>query len=156
VNNSDFYPNKDNATSATWPDLLSATGDYPYYPDLSVPQSTHLDLVSDPGYPSTTGSYVPDFNVADDAAFSLAPTTEMGAFTNLLTQLDFTIQVSDQCVGTPTSTYLAVPQNVLDPWLMPTPCMILSRICYDPSYSPMRTQSFLRREFRGRPAAAGW
>jgi hypothetical protein len=85
MNNSDFYSNKCDVASATWPDPL-------------VPQGTHLDLVSDPGYPSTTGSYVPDFNAAGDAAFSLAPTTEMGAFANLSTQFDITNQVSNQCV----------------------------------------------------------
>jgi hypothetical protein len=156
MNSSESYSNKDDLALATPPDPVWAIGDYPYHPYPSVPQSTHLDLVSDPGYPSTTGSYVPDFNAAGDAAFSLTPTTKMEAFVNLPTQLDFTNQVSNQCVGTSTLTYRAVPQNVLDPWSMPAPCMFLSRICYDPSYSPMWIQSFLRRESRGRPAAAGW
>ena len=86
MNNSDSYSNKDGVSSVTWPISLGATGDYPY-PYLSVPQSTHPGLVSAPGS-STATSYVPDFNVADDEAFSFAPTTEMGAFANLLAQLD--------------------------------------------------------------------
>ncbi|KAF8504851.1 hypothetical protein F5888DRAFT_1659093 [Russula emetica] len=99
-----------------------AMGDYPYYPYPPVPQSTYPDLVSASGYPSTAGTYLPDylpnFNAADDAAFSLAPTTEMRAFANLPTQGDFT------------------NQNVLDPWSMPDLCMFFSCICHYPSYSP--------------------
>ena len=86
MNNSDSYPNKDGVSPATWPIPLGATGDYTY-PYLSVPQSTHPGLVSVPGS-STATSYVPDFNTADDAAFSFAPTTEMGGVANLLAQLD--------------------------------------------------------------------
>jgi len=59
-----------------------------------------------------------NFNAADDAAFSLAPTTETGAFANPPTQVDFTNQVGSQCVGMSTRTYPAVPQNTLDPWSM--------------------------------------
>ena len=151
MNYSEPYTNKDDLTSETWPGSL---WDYQYCPQPSVPQSTHPDLVSGPEY-HTSGSY-PDFNTADDAAFSLAPMTEMGAFANLPTQLDVTNKVSNQCIGTSTSTYPAVPQKTLGPWSMPATCMFHSRIHYDPSYSPMRIQSFLRREFRGRPAAAGW
>jgi hypothetical protein len=40
--------------------------------------------------------YLPEFNAADDAAFKPPPTTEMGAFTNLPTQLDHTDQVSER------------------------------------------------------------
>jgi hypothetical protein len=40
--------------------------------------------------------YLPEFNAADDASFEPPPTTEMGAFTNLPTQLDHTDQVSEQ------------------------------------------------------------
>jgi hypothetical protein len=80
-------------------------------------------------------SKVPDFNTADDAPLSLAPATEMGALANLPTQADFTSQVSSQYVGKSTWAYPAVPQNVLDPWTMPGPCMFLSCICHDPSYS---------------------
>ena len=129
MNNSDSHSNKDGVVSATWPDSLCAMGDYPcYYPYGSVPQSTYPDLVSAPGYP--------DINAANDAAFSLAPATEMGALANLPTQADFTSQVSSQYVGKSTWAYPAVPQNVLDPWTMQGPCMFLSCICHDPSYSP--------------------
>jgi hypothetical protein len=72
-------------------------------------------------------SKVPDFN---------APTTEMGALANLPTKADFTNPVSGQYIGTSTWTYPTVPQNVLDPWSMPGPCMFLSCICHFPSYSP--------------------
>jgi hypothetical protein len=150
MSNSTSYSNKDDLASATWPGPLWAMGDHPYYPYPSVPQSTN------PDYPSIAGSYVPGFNAADDAALSLVPTTEMGVYASPPTELDFTNLVSNQCVGTSTLAYPAVPQYALDPWLMPTPCMFLSRICYNPSYSPMRIQSFLRRESRGQPATAGW
>ena len=79
---------------------------------------------------------VPDFNAADDAAVSLAPTTGMDAFGNLPTQVDFTYhQVSSQCVGMSIWTYPAVPQNILDSSSMPDPCTFLSCIYHDPSYS---------------------
>ena len=76
-------------------------GDYLYDPYLSEPQSTYPGPVSVPGYPSAAGSYVPDFNPANDAAFSLALSTEMGAFA-LPVQADLINQVSCQCVGTST------------------------------------------------------
>ena len=123
MNNSDSYSNKDDVASATWSNPLWASGGYPY---PSVPQNTHPGLVSAPGYPSTAGSYVPDFNATDDAAFSLAPTTELGAFVNPRTQADFTNQVSSQCVVTSTWTHSVRPQNVLDPWFMLALCMFLS------------------------------
>jgi hypothetical protein len=119
----DSYTNKDDVASATQPDSLWSMGDYSY---LQVPQSTYPD----------PGLYVPGFNTADDAGLLFAPTAEMGAFTNLSAGVNFTNQVSIQCTGTPTWTYPAVPQNVLDPWSMPGPCMFLSCICHDPSYSP--------------------
>ena len=133
MNHSEYYSNKDIA-SETWPNLLCAMGDYPYYP--SVPQSTHPDQLFAPGHP-TVGSYVPDFNPADYAAFSLPPTTEMGAFANLPPpQVDFTNQVSGQCVEMSTWTYPAVSQDVLNPWSMPALCMFLPCISHDPPYSP--------------------
>ena len=128
------YSNKDDVASATWPDHW-AMGDY-LYPNISVPQSTYPDPVLG-GYPSTAGSYIPNFNAADDAAFSLAPTTEMEEFANLPIQADFrdfTNQVSIRCVRTSTWTYPAVPQNV-DPWTMPGPCVFLSCICHYSLYS---------------------
>jgi hypothetical protein len=95
MNTSESHSNKDELTSAIWPSPLWAMGDasYPYSP---VPQSTHPDLVSGPGYPSTAGTYLPGFNAAEDGAPSVAPTPEMGAFADLLTQLDGTDQVSNQ------------------------------------------------------------
>ena len=75
------YSNKDEVTvaSTTQPDSLWSMGNYSHLP---VPQSTYPD----PGF------YVPGFNAADDAAFSLAPNEEMEAFTNPST--DITGQVS--------------------------------------------------------------
>ena len=113
--------NTDDVAFATWPNP-GAMGDNLYYPNLLVPQSTYPD----PGYHSR--SYVPDFNAADDAAFSPAPSTELGAFTDLPMQADFTNQVSSQCVGTSTRTYRAVPQNIFDPWSMLGPCMFFLRL----------------------------
>jgi hypothetical protein len=135
MNYSGSYSNTDDFASATWPNPW-AMGDYAHYPNLSVPQSTYPDPVSAPGYPSTAGpNHVPDFNAADDAALSLAPTAEMGAFA-LPIQADYTNQVSSQCVRTSTWTYPAAPQNIIDPWSMPGPCMFLSCICHYSSYSP--------------------
>jgi len=87
---------QDHVASAPWPDSPWATGDS----STSVPQSTHPDLMSISGYLSTVGPYdVPDLNAADYAAFTLAPTTEMGIFTNLpTTQVDYAYQVSNQHV----------------------------------------------------------
>ena len=128
------YSNMDNAqtSSMTLPDPWAIGDDY-LYPNFPVPQGTYPDTIS--GYP-TAGAYVPDLSAADDAAFSLAPTTEMGAFANLPPQADFTNfvnQVSSQCVGTLTWTYRSVPQDSVDPWSI---CMILYCVFHDPSYSP--------------------
>ena len=120
-----YSNNGDIASTATWPNPW-AQGDYLYDPYPSVLCGTHPDPASTPGY-SPTGSYTPNVNAADDAAFSLAPTTEMGVFAN---------QVSSQCVGTSTRTYPTVPQNIIDPWSMPGLCMFLSCICHFSSYSP--------------------
>ena len=99
MNNFESYSNKDGVSSATWPDPVRTMGDNPYYPYPSVPQSSHHDFASAPGCSSTTGSYVPCANAADDAAPSF-PTTETGAFADLLTQLDYANQVlSNRCVG---------------------------------------------------------
>ena len=99
INNSDSYSNTDYVAPATWPIPLWAMGDYPYYLHSSVPQSTYPGLVSAPGHPSTAGSYIPDFKATDDVAFSLPPTTEMGAFANLPTQVDSTNPVSVNVLG---------------------------------------------------------
>ena len=88
--NDSSYSNKDGVASSTWPDPQWAMEGYPYYPDLSVPQSTHHSLISAPGYTSNAGwpeSYIPDFNATHVSAF--APT-----FANLPTQVDFTHPVS--------------------------------------------------------------
>jgi hypothetical protein len=127
-------------------------GDYPYS-NLSVPQGTYPDLESASGYTSTAGS-VPDLNAANDAAYLLAPPQEMGAFPNLSTQADFTNPVSGQYIGTSTWTYPTVPQNALDPWSMPGPCMFLSCICHFPLYSPRcESKALLRCES---PAVLRW
>ena len=101
--------NNDDGATATWPNPW-ATGGY-LYPSISVPQSTYPEIPQEPvlgGYPSTAGSYDPYFNAANDAAaFSLAPTTEMGAFANLPIQADYTNQVSSRCVRALTWTYPA-------------------------------------------------
>jgi hypothetical protein len=90
---------EEDIASVTWPDPLWAMGDYPYS-NLSVPQGTYPDLESASGYRYTfTAGSVPGLNAADDAAFSLAPLQEMGAFPALSTQADSTNQVSSLCVG---------------------------------------------------------
>jgi hypothetical protein len=61
----------------------------PPHPDPIPPgrwETAHtsgLDIHSRIQYLSTAGSYVPDLNATDYAVFTLAPTTEMGMFTNL-------------------------------------------------------------------------
>jgi len=102
MNNPEFYSNSDDVTSAPWPNPPDpwAMGDYSY---TSVPQSTHPDFTSTPGYLSTAGGpYVPDFNAADDAAFTLALMTdsETGPFTNLPTRVDCAYRVSKQHIST--------------------------------------------------------
>jgi hypothetical protein len=87
------YPNTDEVASATWADPLWALG-YQDDPSLPVPQSTYPDVIS-AGYLSTAGSYVPNFNAVDEAAFSTTPTTEMGEIA-LPIQADFTNQVSSK------------------------------------------------------------
>ena|SRR6267154_3409774 len=101
MNTFEFYSNtntddvQDYVASAPWPDSPWATGDS----YTSVPQSTHPDLISNPGYLSTADPFVPELNATDFGAFTLAPTTEMGMFTNLqTTQLDYPYQVSNQHV----------------------------------------------------------
>jgi hypothetical protein len=88
------YPNTDEVASATWTDPLWALG-YQYDPNFPVPQSTYPGAISAPGYLSTPGSYVPNFNAVDEAAFSTTPTAEMGEFA-LPIQADFTNQVSSK------------------------------------------------------------
>ena len=89
MNYSVFYSDEDDVAS---PDLLCPMGDYTYS-YLPVPQHTLPEAVTARG-PPTAGSYVPDFNAADDATNSLALTTEMGAFADLPTQADSTNEVS--------------------------------------------------------------
>jgi hypothetical protein len=60
-----------------------------YVPFLHLPRSFVFT-----GYESE----VPDINAADDAAFSVAPTAEVGVFASLPAQADFTSQVSSQYV----------------------------------------------------------
>ena len=159
-----YSNNDDVASTATWPNPW-AHGDYLYDPYPSVLCGTHPDPASTPGYSPTAGSCTPAFNAADDAAFSLAPTTETGAFANLPIQADltnFVNQVSSQCVGT-SWTYPALPQNDLDPWSMPGPCMFLSCICHYSSYSldvnpkptSMRTPRSLSRTWLGSSTGPG-
>ena len=131
MNNFDFFSNEDGIASTTWPNPC-ATEDYLYEPYLSVPQSTYPDPIPAQGYPFA-GSFA-DFNVPNDAALSLAPTSEMESFA-LPVQADFANQVSSQCVGTSICTYPAVPQDFLDSWSMPGTCMFLSCICHYTSYS---------------------
>lgn len=155
MNNPDSYSNKDNIASATWSDPLWAMGDY-LYPYLSVPQSTHPDPVSAPEYPSTARSYVPDFNAANDAAFSLAPTIEMGAFSNLPTQVNSTNPVSDKVLECRHRLTLLCHRMVLilgSCW--PYVCSFLASATILRIHR-MRIQSRLQCEFRGLPAATGW
>ena len=134
-----YYPNKDGVASFSWPDPHWAVGGYPYHQHLSVPQSTHPELISAPGYASNVGwpgSYhVPDLNATNDGTFSLAPTIEMGAFANLPTQVDFTNPVSVNMLERRHGLTL-LPQPVPNPWLVQALCTFPSCICHNHSYSP--------------------
>jgi hypothetical protein len=102
MNTFEFYSNtntddvQDHVASTPWPNSPWAMGDDS---STSVPQSTHRDLTSTPGYLSTVGQRIPDLNATGYAAFTLAPTTEMGMFTNLpTTQVDYAYQLINRQV----------------------------------------------------------
>jgi hypothetical protein len=139
MNTFEFYSNtntddvQDDVASAPLPVFPWAMEDYSC---TFLPQSTHPDLIPTPGYLSTAGPYLPDFNATDYAALAPTPTTEMGMFTSLLTrQVDYAHPVSNQYVRTCQHlTYPAVPQNAPEPWML-APHTFLSCICHDPLYS---------------------
>jgi hypothetical protein len=58
--------------------------------------STTTDFACATGNLFTAGSDLPEFNDAGGTAFIPAPTTPMGAFTNLLTQQNDTYPVSQR------------------------------------------------------------
>ncbi|KAF8481782.1 hypothetical protein DFH94DRAFT_681140 [Russula ochroleuca] len=76
------------AATAPWPDLFEAMRDHS---DTSFLQSIRGDLtISAPGHLSSAGSDLPNFNAVNDTAFTPAPTTSMGRFTNSTTQTNYT------------------------------------------------------------------
>jgi hypothetical protein len=144
------HSNKDGVASLTWPDPHWAIGGYPN-PNLSVPQSTHLDLTSAPGYTSNAewpGSYIPDFdfNATNVWALSLDPT-----FANL-PEVDFTNPVRVNILGRRLGLTLLCHR------------MFLISCCVRPFLASatifrihqMRIQSPLQCKIRGLPAATGW
>jgi hypothetical protein len=85
MNNSD--PTDAQAATAHWADLFDAMAGFS---DTTFLQSIQEDLVvSAPGHlpASSASSELPNFNAVSDTAFTSAPTTSMGAFTNLTSQL---------------------------------------------------------------------
>jgi hypothetical protein len=83
MNNSD--PTDAQVAAAPWADLFEAMVGFS---DTAFLQSIQEDLmVSAPGNLSSAGSELPHFNAVSDTAFKPAPTTSMGAFTNLTSQL---------------------------------------------------------------------
>jgi hypothetical protein len=69
----------------------------PYEAMMTFSDTTFLQedlMVSAPGYLSSAGSELPNFNAVSDAAFIPAPTTSVGAFTNLTSQTDYMHPVS--------------------------------------------------------------
>jgi hypothetical protein len=83
MNNSD--PTDAQVAAAPWAELFEAMAGFS---DTVLLQSIiHEDLmVSAPGHLSSAGSQLPHFNAVGDTAFTPAPTTSMGAFTNLTSQ----------------------------------------------------------------------
>jgi hypothetical protein len=59
------------------PDLFE---NIPGSSNTSMQESTHMDMISPPEYPTTADSDVPKFNTGNDTAFTPAPTTLMGSF----------------------------------------------------------------------------
>jgi hypothetical protein len=82
MNNSDQTDAQ--VAAAPWADLFEALAGFS---DTAFLQSIQEDLmVSAPGNLSFAGSELPHFNAVSDTAFTPAPTTSMGAFTNLTSQ----------------------------------------------------------------------
>jgi hypothetical protein len=150
--NNPFYSNED--ASSTWPDPHWAMGGYPYYPNLSVPQTTHPDLTFAPGYTSNAGwpgSYAPEFNATNVSAFSPAP-----AYANLPTQVDFTNPVSVDILERRHGLTLLCHRM----FLILGPCRSCVRSFLASAtilrIHQMRIQSPLQCKIRGLPAATGW
>jgi hypothetical protein len=82
MNNSD--PTDAQVAAAPWAGLFEAMAGFS---DTAFLQSIQEDLmVSAPGHLSSSSSELPHFNAVSDTAFTPAPTTSMGAFTNLTSQ----------------------------------------------------------------------
>jgi hypothetical protein len=78
--------------AASWTDVLEALAGFS---DTKFLESIQEDLVvSVPGHVSSAGSELPIFNAVSDTAFTPAPTTSMGAYTNLTNQTNHTFPVS--------------------------------------------------------------
>ena len=79
--------------AARWTDVLEALAGFSDTTFLL--ESIQEDLVVPvPGHISSAGSDLHDFNAVGDTAFTPAPTTSMGAFTNFTSQTNHTYSVS--------------------------------------------------------------
>ena len=79
--------------TARWTDVLEALAGFSDTTFLL--ESIQEDLaVPVPGHISSAGSDLHDFNAVGDTAFTPAPTTSMGAFTNFTSQTNHTYSVS--------------------------------------------------------------
>ena len=76
-----------------WTDLLEALAGFS--DTTFLPESIQEDLVVPAlGHISSAGSDLHDFNAVSDTAFTPAPTTWMGAYTNFTSQTNHTYSVS--------------------------------------------------------------
>ena len=90
MNNSDSTDAQ--VAAARWTDLSEALAGFS---DTTLLESTHEDLVvSAPGHLSFASLKLHNINVVSDTAFTPAPTTSMGAFTNFTIQTNHTYPVS--------------------------------------------------------------
>jgi hypothetical protein len=86
-----------NYSDSTDAHIAAAPWADPYEAMMAFSDTTLLQedlMVSAPGYLSSAGSELPNFNDVSDAAFTPTPTTSMGAFTNLTSQINHMYLVS--------------------------------------------------------------
>ena len=90
MNNSD--PTNAQVDAICWTDLLEALAGFS--DTMFLLESIQEDLVVPaPGHISSAGSDLHDFNAVSDTAFTPAPTTSMGGFTNFTSQPNHTYSV---------------------------------------------------------------
>ena len=90
MNNSDSTDAQ--VAAAYWTDVLEALAGFS---ETTFLESIQEDsVVSAPGHLSSAGSKLHNVNAVSDTAFTPAPTTSMGAYTNFTSQTNHTYSVS--------------------------------------------------------------